>query len=281
MWTRAFAIVVAVLAVAAGVVMAQQSAPPGTRPGASEEVPAKAPPAASEKVTGADTPEVPDPKRLMMLIRSTLLAVNQANMTGNYTVLRELGTPGFQYTNSAANLADVFRDLRKGKTDISPIAVLKVKAVRKPGFDANGRLRLTGYFPSRPERVNFDLAFERIGGQWRLHGIALNTTPNETPVAATEATAQPATTQPKSDSKPEAIKKPTAAAAERAVTPVRTAPADKKAQSDRKASAATSKPVSAAEVLPDVRDTVDQLEAKPPPETKPKPKQSYNPFGSF
>ena len=48
----------------------------------------------------------------MILIRSTLLAANHANLTGNYTVLRELGTPDFQQTNnSARHSRKSFRDL--------------------------------------------------------------------------------------------------------------------------------------------------------------------------
>ena len=268
MWTRAFTIGVAVLA--AGVAVAQQSAPPGTKPGASEELPAKAPAKAppSAKVTGAGAPAVPHPTELTILIRSTLLAVNQANLTGNYTVLRELGTPNFQRKNNAARLANIFRDLRSRGIDLGPVAVLNAKAVRKPAIDANGLLRLSGYFPSRPERVNFDLAFQMMDGRWQLLGIALNTTPNETPVAATEGTAQPATPQPKSASKPEATKKPTAAATDRTVTP------DKKARSEKKASAVV-------KTYPDVKDRVEELEAGRAPKPKPKPKVHYNPFARF
>ena len=44
-----------------------------------------------------------DRNGVLILIRSALLALDQANKTGNYTVLRDLGAPGFQ-TNSAARL---------------------------------------------------------------------------------------------------------------------------------------------------------------------------------
>jgi hypothetical protein len=43
-----------------------------------------------------------------MPIRSALLALDQANKTGNYTVLRELGAPGFQAANTAARLSEIF-----------------------------------------------------------------------------------------------------------------------------------------------------------------------------
>lgn len=48
------------------------------------------------------TRPVPAPHQLNLLIRTTLIAVNQANFTGNYSVLRDLGTPQFQAANSDA-----------------------------------------------------------------------------------------------------------------------------------------------------------------------------------
>ena len=34
---------------------------------------------------------IPSPEELLALIRTTIIALNQANMTGNYTVLRDIG----------------------------------------------------------------------------------------------------------------------------------------------------------------------------------------------
>ena len=39
--------------------------------------------------------------------------------------------------------------------DLSPIAVLDARLVRQPSINSNGQLRLSGFFPSRPEQVNF------------------------------------------------------------------------------------------------------------------------------
>jgi hypothetical protein len=171
----------------------------------------------------------------MILIRSTLLAANHANLTGNYTVLRELGTPDFQQTNNSARLAEIFRDLRSRNIDLGPIAVLDAKLVRQPSINANGQLRLSGFFPSRPEQVNFDLAFIMMGGRWRLHGMALNTTRNETTGVATEEPAKPPAA---SAVKPEATRKPTPAATHDATL------RKEKTPSETKASPAPTKPPS-------------------------------------
>ncbi|XUJ36695.1 hypothetical protein ACQ5SK_19580 [Bradyrhizobium japonicum] len=43
-------------------------------------------------------------EQALYLIRSTLLSLNDANRTGNYTVLRDLAAPDFQARNAAADL---------------------------------------------------------------------------------------------------------------------------------------------------------------------------------
>ena len=45
-------------------------------------------------------------------------------------------------------------------------------------------LRITGFFPTSPERVNFDLIFQPVQGKWRLYGIAANTQQVPPPQAA-------------------------------------------------------------------------------------------------
>lgn len=169
MWIRVFTLVAALLALA-----------PEAAVGETPQAPSAAP--AEQAARAAAAPALPN--QLLVFIRSTLLAVNHANLTGNYTVLRDLGTPAFQRSNSAAELSEIFRDLRKRNLDIGPTAVLDPKLVREPAINEDGHLRLSGFFPSQPEQVNFDLAFELVGDRWLLHGIALNTTPVDQPVAA-------------------------------------------------------------------------------------------------
>ena len=73
--------------------------------------------------TQAPKPAQIDRNGVLILIRSTLLALDQANKTGNYTVLRDIGAPGFQ-TNSAARLGEIFAKLRNDNLDLSGVAVI-------------------------------------------------------------------------------------------------------------------------------------------------------------
>lgn len=110
---------------------------------------------------------------MLILVRSTLLALDQANKTGNYTVLRDIGAPGFQ-NNSAARLGEIFAKLRNDNLDLSGVAVIDPQLSLLPQIEANGLMHMAGFFPSVPTQVNFDLAFAPVNGQWRLFAISVS-----------------------------------------------------------------------------------------------------------
>jgi hypothetical protein len=138
------------------------------------------PPAAAQPAPAAAQPAVPSGPALMILIQNTLLALNHANLPGNYSVLRELATPAFQSVNTPASLAENFTDLRRRNIDLSPIVLFQPKLVREPAIDDKGLLRIVGYFDTRPEQVQFELLFARLGPQWRLFGLGVQTVPAQT-----------------------------------------------------------------------------------------------------
>jgi hypothetical protein len=156
----------------------------------------------------ASGPGVPSDQKIAILIFSSLIALNQANATGNYTVLREMGAPGFQAGNSPARLTEAFANLRRRKLDLSPVLLFQPKLLRKPEINADGMLRVTGFFPTQPERVNFDLLFQFVQGHWLLFGIAADTSPAPPPAAASfePAPAQPA--DPAASAKPSTTTEP-------------------------------------------------------------------------
>ncbi|MDF0519881.1 hypothetical protein P0R31_21815 [Bradyrhizobium yuanmingense] len=114
-----------------------------------------------------------DRNGVLMLIRSTLLALDHANKTGNYTVLRDLGAPGFQ-VNTAARLAEIFAKQRGEKLDLSGVAVIDPQLSLLPQIEPNGLLHMAGFFPSVPSQVNFELLFAPVDGQWRVFGVSLS-----------------------------------------------------------------------------------------------------------
>jgi len=142
-----------------------------------------------------------DRNGVLMLVRSALLALDQANKTGNYTVLRDLGAPGFQASNTAARLSEIFAHTRNDKLDLSGVAVIDPQLTILPQIEASGMMHMAGFFPSVPSQVNFELLFAPVDGQWRLFGISVNVgqsapvAPSPPPSAA--AAKQPQATAPK------------------------------------------------------------------------------------
>jgi hypothetical protein len=124
------------------------------------------------------TPQAPTPAQIdrngvLILIRSSLLALDQANKTGNYTVLRDIGAPAFQ-ANSAARLGEIFAKQRNDNLDLSGVAALDPQLSLLPQIEASGLMHMTGFFPSVPSQVNFDLLFAPVSGQWRLFGLSVS-----------------------------------------------------------------------------------------------------------
>lgn len=115
------------------------------------------------------------------LVWSSLLALDQANRTGNYSVLRDLGAPSFQANNTSATLAGIFQAVRAQQVDLSYSLIQSPVWEFAPTVLPNGLLRTRGGFPLRPTAIVFDMLFENVRGEWRLFGISV------APVAMTAA----------------------------------------------------------------------------------------------
>jgi hypothetical protein len=116
---------------------------------------------------------VPDAVVVNKLIWSAMAALDQANQTGNYSVLRDLGAPSFQTNNSAATLGSIFQAVRNERIDLGYTLVVTPTLQFPPAIVQGGLLRVRGSFPLRPSAVAFDLLFQNISGQWRIFGIAV------------------------------------------------------------------------------------------------------------
>jgi hypothetical protein len=204
------------LAFGCGPLQAQQSAKPpaqpkAAQPAASAAQPAEKPAASAPQAPahtgavadGAQALPIPDAVRLNLLIRSTLMAVSHANQSGNYSVLRDLGAPAFQRFNSAASLAEKFAGLRKMKVDFTPIFFFQPHLHRPPALQDGRFLRLTGYMPTQPQRIDFDFAFQNIDGKWMLVGINVGMSDARAKVSSAPGAAAPAS-RPAQAGKPRA-----------------------------------------------------------------------------
>lgn len=106
------------------------------------------------------------------LVWATVIALDQANRTGNYSVLRDLGAPSFQTNNSAATLGGIFAALRNQRVDLSNTLMVSPTYLQPPAIQG-AALRAKGIFPLRPMAIGFDLMFQNVAGEWRLLGISV------------------------------------------------------------------------------------------------------------
>jgi hypothetical protein len=208
------AVVVAAAAAAALVVLVFPSQPrvAETRPAESIAQAQQSPPAlqlASAESTFAAfrQPQPPpagqsDAELVLTLIRLTLGAVHQANVTGNYTVLRDLGAPGFRDAHSAADLARIFGPIRDAKIDLGTAVLLEPK-MSKVELTEQKMLHLAGTLATKPVPVAFELMFQPIDGVWRIFGIAVAPMQQPQPPTATAAPPRqaPAKGAPKQNAK--------------------------------------------------------------------------------
>ncbi len=158
-------------------------------------------PAAGQQARPAQTQPtgqiaMPPPEAMIVMIRSTVVALGHANMTNNYSVLNALGSQNFRKSNNVNQLSKSFEPFRSNKIDLAPVVYLTPQLSQQPTIE-NGRLRMVGYFPSQPMRVNFDLMFEPSEGIWKLFGIGVNLVPaSQAAVAPMTRQQQPGQGQP-------------------------------------------------------------------------------------
>lgn len=136
--------------------------------------PKSEPPAVSRVTPVGQQVTMPEANKIVLLLRSTLLTLNDALQTGNYTVLRDMGAPGFREANTAARLTQIFAPLAAQGADLTVAAILAPQLTEVPAIDPQRQmLRLKGFFPGQPQQINFEVLYEPIAGRWRLFGISV------------------------------------------------------------------------------------------------------------
>jgi len=135
-----------------------------------------APPAFPQTVAPQNplsTVPVPGELELAKLIWGTIAAVDNANQSGNYSVLRDLSATGFQINNNPARLAEIFATLRASNIDLSNALLVAPSYTAPPQLVQPDVLYLRGYFGIRPTSVEFELYYQWMAGKWRLYGVSI------------------------------------------------------------------------------------------------------------
>jgi len=113
----------------------------------------------------------PSQIELSKLIWSTIAAVDHGNRSGNYSVLRDISSQGFQITNNAARLAEIFAGLRNSNMDLSNAFLVPPTYYEAPRMIQENVFQVKGIFQLRPISISFDMYFQWEQGRWKLYGI--------------------------------------------------------------------------------------------------------------
>jgi hypothetical protein len=166
-------------ALMAGAMLLPHPAEAQTRNGRAQPRTAQQPPQQAQPQPQAAAPALaitalPVPEGLVVskLLWSTMAALDQASDTGNYSVIRDLGTGAFRTKNTPQSLAQIFVALRNERVDLSDTLLFSPTYELAPHMVTPTAFRMRGVFPMRPTAVAFDLIFAWEGG-WRLDAVAV------------------------------------------------------------------------------------------------------------
>jgi hypothetical protein len=120
---------------------------------------------------------MPDAEKIVLLLRTTLLTLNDALQSGSFAVMRNIASPGFREANSAARLSAIFADLSQRGVDLSAAPIIVRQLTEARAINAQtGMLRLKGYFPGQSVRIDFEILYQAVQGRWRMLGLSVQPT---------------------------------------------------------------------------------------------------------
>jgi len=119
--------------------------------------------------------DLPDDDDQDILIRTTLVTFNDANMTGDYSVFVAKASKEFQSQFNAEKMAAAFESFRKNKLYFEDIVTADYDSYEKAKTDGNA-LVLVGVFKTDELEVKYNLHFLKNDDAWKVSGINVDAT---------------------------------------------------------------------------------------------------------
>jgi hypothetical protein len=101
-----------------------------------------------------------------VMVKTSLLTLNDANLTGNYDVLHAKMARAFRDKFGAEVLKQGFKSFAGHHIDA--IAAKPIVSTSEPSINGKGALMLRGYFDTAPSRLSYQLDFAVSEGEWKL-----------------------------------------------------------------------------------------------------------------
>jgi hypothetical protein len=127
-------------------------------------------------VAGAED-KVPNSKEQEVLIKASLLTLNDANVTGNYAILHARLSKPFREQFSADRLKQSFKEFADKKTDWEAVVAMPPIPTESSYIDKNGALILRGYFDAGARHVIYELDFIPSEGEWKASNLSVSIKP--------------------------------------------------------------------------------------------------------
>ena len=124
--------------------------------------------------TPANSASVPSDDEQEILIRTTLMTFNDANMTGNYSVLHAKASKEVQAQLSIEKLFETFKPFRTNQLFFEDIIYEDYDSYEDAMFDSDGALVLVGVFKTDRVKVSYRLEFVKNDAVWKWSGIKVN-----------------------------------------------------------------------------------------------------------
>jgi len=119
----------------------------------------------------ANAASLPSDDEQEVLIRTTLMTFNDANMTANYSVLHAKASKEVQAQLSIEKLFDTFKPFRTNQLFFEDIIYEDYDSYEDAKIDDEGALVLAGVFKTDSIRVKYRLRFVKNDAAWKWLGI--------------------------------------------------------------------------------------------------------------
>jgi opacity protein-like surface antigen len=111
-----------------------------------------------------------------VLIRTTLMTFNDANMTNNYSVFVAKASKEFQSQFTTDKMASAFEAFRKSQLYFEDVVTADYDSYEKAKIDNDGALVLAGVFKTDDLEVKYHLRFIQNDNIWKVAGINVDAT---------------------------------------------------------------------------------------------------------
>ena len=127
---------------------------------------------------GGDAAAMPTPIAAVGLIRDSTGLFARGAVAADFSELHAAAAPELQAQFSAADLAAQFKPFVDNRIDLRPLEQVSPNLSAQPSVDADGVLRLVGYYPADGGKVDFDYKYVYRFTGWRLISIQVNVVPD-------------------------------------------------------------------------------------------------------